>query len=259
MLIEPGDLTTFHLVQLPLAGTAYVRSGRDEVVSSPHVASVLSPGADVSMEWGAGNPQTIFYVDRDTLDRHVQNWLGRPVGEPVRFDLGMAMADPAVQAWHRSLRHVQDEIDHDSPFLADPAFARQVEEVLIGRLLAAHPHNHRDRFERVATPPGRVIARAADLVRDHHGEALTVADIAEAVGLGVRALQLGFARELGTTPSAYLRRARLDAAHRALLAGDSGHDSVTTIAIAHGFSHLGRFSVEYRRAYGESPRDTLHR
>ena len=35
--------------------------------------------------------------------------------------------------------------------------------------------------------------------------------------------------------------------------------SVSNIAIDCGFTHLGRFSVAYKRRYGESPSDTLRR
>ena len=42
-----------------------------------------------------------------------------------------------------------------------------------------------------------------------------------------------------------------------LVAGGSASDSVTRIALDNGFSHLGRFSVDYRDHFGESPRETL--
>jgi AraC-like DNA-binding protein len=35
--------------------------------------------------------------------------------------------------------------------------------------------------------------------------------------------------------------------------------TVTEIATGLGFVELGRFSVEYRRMFGESPSETLHR
>jgi AraC-like DNA-binding protein len=52
---------------------------------------------------------------------------------------------------------------------------------------------------------------------------------------------------------------RLSQARRALMDTDSGLSTVTEIATGFGFLELGRFSVEYRRAFGESPSQTLQR
>lgn len=100
--------------------------------------------------------------------------------------------------------------------------------------------------------------RACALIRDHHDEALTVEDVAEALGVSARTLQDCFRREIQTTPTAYLRTCRLDAVHRALAAADPG-TSVTELAVRHGFTHLGRFAGRYRARFGESPSTTLRR
>ncbi|WP_425293447.1 helix-turn-helix transcriptional regulator [Micromonospora cremea] len=98
--------------------------------------------------------------------------------------------------------------------------------------------------------------RACALIADHHGEALTVGDVAEALRVSVRTLQDCFRRELQTTPTAYVRACRLEAVHRALRAAGPGA-SVTTVALQHGFVHLGRFASDYRVRFGESPSTTL--
>jgi len=50
---------------------------------------------------------------------------------------------------------------------------------------------------------------------------------------------------------------RLSHAREALLAADRKLTTVTKVAAAFGFGELGRFSVEYRKAFGESPSQTL--
>ena len=56
----------------------------------------------------------------------------------------------------------------------------------------------------------------------------------------------------------YLRNARFERARTALLRAEP-EESVTDIAAAWGFTHLGRFAIEYRRRFGERPSDTIRR
>jgi len=71
-------------------------------------------------------------------------------------------------------------------------------------------------------------------------------------------LQAGFRAQRGQGPMAFLRARRFDLA-RAQLLSASPRDTITNIAGNCGFEHLGRFSVEYRKRYGESPSQTLGR
>jgi transcriptional regulator GlxA family with amidase domain len=54
----------------------------------------------------------------------------------------------------------------------------------------------------------------------------------------------------------YLRNARLRQVRQTLLRADPGA-SVTEIAMGSGFTHMGRFSIAYRRRFDESPSQTL--
>jgi AraC-like DNA-binding protein len=62
----------------------------------------------------------------------------------------------------------------------------------------------------------------------------------------------------GTSPMRYLRAARYQKVRETLRRAEP-EESITEIAARWGFSHLGRFSVEYRRRFGESPSGTLRR
>jgi len=81
-------------------------------------------------------------------------------------------------------------------------------------------------------------------------------NIAMAAGVPVRTLLDSFRRFRSTTPMQYVRDQRLDHA-RSLLEMRDTSDSITSIALNVGFTHLGRFFSFYRIRFGERPIDTL--
>jgi AraC-like DNA-binding protein len=77
-------------------------------------------------------------------------------------------------------------------------------------------------------------------------------------GVPERTLHRHFLDFLGLSPLAHLRQLRLAAAREALL-DPGGSASVTEVTARFGFVHLGRFSSDYRRRFGEPPTATLAR
>jgi AraC-like DNA-binding protein len=260
--IQPAALESFYLVQIPRGGQATVRHAGGTVCATPETASVLSPYDASDMHWSETAAHRIFYADRRTVDRELARLLGRPVEGPVRFDVGMAMTTPSALAWVRGMDFLADELaqPQGATLFDHPQIVERFEQGLVGKLLLTHRHTYTDALAAPAghAAPGRLVQRACALMTDHHHEALTVGDVAEALGVGVRTLQECFRRELQTTPTAYLRASRLDAVHRALQTAGPGA-SVTAVALDHGFAHLGRFAREYRDRFGESPSTTLRR
>lgn len=104
------------------------------------------------------------------------------------------------------------------------------------------------------------IARAAcEFVDSVRNNPLTVLDICRALNVSRRTLQHCFAEIYGIAPLAYLRRVRLNRARRDLSMASNDQVSITSVATHWGFWHLGRFSSDYRRLFGELPSDTLRR
>lgn len=102
------------------------------------------------------------------------------------------------------------------------------------------------------------VSRACDIIEARAEEALSIATLAEELGVTPRSLQLSFQAVHGVSPRQYLQRVRLDRVRARILAqGDS--ISVTTAALDCGFMHLGRFSQSYRRTFGELPSETQSR
>ena len=103
----------------------------------------------------------------------------------------------------------------------------------------------------------RVAKRAQDYIEAHYREAVHIEDLCRVTCVGARTLQRCFHEYFHMTVSKYLKVLRLDSARRELATADRASTSVTTVAMQNGCNHLGRFSVEYREHFGESPRETL--
>ena len=103
----------------------------------------------------------------------------------------------------------------------------------------------------------RMLRRAVDFIRDNAQYDITIRDIAAAADVTPRAIQYAFREHMSITPLEYLRRIRLERAHRELKSADPAYDTVTSIAGRCGFSHPGRFSSAYKQVFGTEPSRTL--
>ena len=104
----------------------------------------------------------------------------------------------------------------------------------------------------------RGVRRALDAMRTNAGRDWSVAELADAAGVSGRTLQRQFRIFLGKAPRTALRDIKFESARRELLQG-LPDAKVMNVALRCGFPHFGRFSVEYRRRYGETPSQTLKR
>jgi transcriptional regulator GlxA family with amidase domain len=158
------------------------------------------------------------------------------------------------------VRFVHQQMADAGSGLAEPLVAAQLAELMAATALAAFP-NTTMRSDHLRSPGGvapAVVRRAVQFVDAHASLPITVTDIARAAGVGPRALQLAFARHLGCSPTAYVRRVRLECAHRELQAADpTTGDTVAAIAARWGFAKPDRFAAAYRAAYGAPPSHTL--
>jgi AraC family ethanolamine operon transcriptional activator len=98
--------------------------------------------------------------------------------------------------------------------------------------------------------------RAERYMRERIGEPLCIDDLCVAMHASRRYLEYAFADAFGTSPSRYLRLLRLhEVRHR--LKSRAARTTVTDEALRLGFNHLSLFSIQYRKAFGESPSTTL--
>ncbi|GAA4832700.1 AraC family transcriptional regulator [Kitasatospora terrestris] len=256
--LETGELLDFYNVILPRAG------GGDVVVNGtamPSPLSVAGPGDEVTMDWDVRAVNSALAMSRQTVEQALAVRLGDLPQHPLRFrHHALDAADPAARSWLELADSFRQFVV--SPLARSSALGVQhFERLLVDALLDAQPHSYTDALAdrgRAALLPS-ALRRATAYCAEHAHEPVSVSDIAQAARVSPRTLREGFRTHLDTTPLAYLRRVRLDRAHHDLTAVAAGHatGTVTDIACRWGFTHLGRFSADYRQAYGHPPSATL--
>lgn len=104
----------------------------------------------------------------------------------------------------------------------------------------------------------QLYARACAYLVSHARAPVRLQDVAAAAGCPPRTLQDVFHGETHSNVIARAAFIRMGLAY-ARLADPAPGDTVTSVALDCGFSHLGDFSGAYLRHYGERPSDTLAR
>ncbi len=107
-----------------------------------------------------------------------------------------------------------------------------------------------------ALGPFPALFRAIDFIENNFSDRITVAEMAQQVGVGVRTFERQFKKRFGLTPISYLKKVRINAACRDLI--QSGH-SIAKIAMDCGFSDQSHLTKEFARLMRATPqvyRDT---
>jgi transcriptional regulator GlxA family with amidase domain len=104
-----------------------------------------------------------------------------------------------------------------------------------------------------------LLQRAEDYIHAHLKESFSLLDLTEAVATSPSTLLRTFNTHHGVSPMQYVKRLRLKAVRRSLSFADPQTTTVGHVAVGFGFRQLGRFSAQYRDAFGEFPSVTLRR
>ncbi len=252
--VDPGLLGSFYLLHLPLTGATRMQHRCEEVTATPDTAAILNPDRDARLDWGAGCSKLLIQLDRAHLETVAQSLTGAPLPGPIRFDMKVDLKSTQGRRLRSIVMACVDSVESGRLFRQrlDGGDLR-AEHDLAYALLTLQQSNVShiiERSDRQAKP--RAIRLALDYIHANLSEPITLSDIAMAAGINIRTLQKGFQRVFGLSPMQVLRNARLDAAHYQLIAHRDA-PSVSEAAWSCGFSHLGRFSRDYKERFGHSP------
>lgn len=255
--ISTAEPENYH-VDIPLQGRAGLRAAHGHHLAvDRHTAGVFMPGRAVDLDCGDDFAQVALMLSRVDLQNKIEELLDWKTLLPVEFDGALDLTAGGRTLLH-TVRIINDASQDQNGMLQHPLAVHSLEQAVIHALLFTHQHNHSDALRRHVQRAGpRAVHEAVALLRNDPARAWTVPDLAAACSTSTRSLQEGFRKTHDSTPTAYLRRLRLEKVHEELLKSKPGISTVSETATKWGFTHLGRFALAYSTLFAEKPSETL--
>jgi AraC-like DNA-binding protein len=261
VVVRASPARNDYWVQLPLRGHLEATVGRTSIDCNPDCGWIASPTRQDyhTMRLDADSARIQMCLNKSALTQQLEVLLDEPLGAPLEFAPAMNLTTGHGNSLARFAWMVTSDLDRAGSLYFAPATMIMLEQFIFTALLMSHPHNYSAALQRLERPIApRDVKRAIEYIHAHVDAPITLADIVRASGVPGRTLFKHFNDYRGQSPMRYLRNVRLDRARDTLRRADSD-TSVTDIATQWGFTHMGRFSVEYRLRFGESPSETLSR
>lgn len=214
--------------------------------AKPGEAAVFPPNETSPITlWEAGSTVLGIRISEELMNEYLSpRWGTRQYAAPAKLDL---RSETGV-SWTNYVRSSGQQVI-DAPQITEflgfrSAFASAVVVPLVNFLDA----------NAARTPAPYMITRVRAAVEKDLGRKWRLSDLAAVAGVGPRRLQQAFKENVGLSPTVWLLSVRLERARVLLTDTDLYRTlSVSDVAFACGFNHLGRFSQEFQKYFGLLP------
>lgn len=257
--VDPGTLDNYYLLCLPTRGGIDYWHGRHAYQATPGQLAIVGGGQRFHFTASENYEQIVVRIERTAVDAAWAALAGAPPPDAICFRGDVPTDGATWCAIEPALRMMAEAARGDLALAALPHLHARLEDLLITNLLLRQPHSHLQ-----MRPPGGAavsptLRKAKAYMLERLEEPLTLTMLAHGIDVPARTIQSAFQTAEGMGPLQWLRARRLHAAREALLSADGKAPRVADTAFRFGFCHLGEFAQHYRRAFNETPRQTLLR
>ncbi|KAA6483135.1 AraC family transcriptional regulator [Agrobacterium rhizogenes] len=247
------------LMFIPLSGEASFNASKETFGSRPGRGFITNGIPYGDMHIMGPRQHLIVIHDRNEMINRLSGLLETPVGGNLNFHPDIDLAAGPGRILQDLAEATFSGLAQDTVLRQSPLALSNLTGAITNLILETVPHRFSEALARIAPAPApRHVRRAIDFMQANLMRPLSIADMAAVCNVSVRSLQKGFRDFKMTTPMAYLQHLRLEAAHRELQEATPGL-TVAAIALKWGFTHFGRFAVDYRLRFGQLPSQTLRR
>jgi len=136
---------------------------------------------------------------------------------------------------------------------------QQLEEELARRLVTILAKSRETIFKPAMRRRDTALKIALDFIIESDKPVTSVRELCIVAHVSERTLEYAFHERFGLSPKSFTLTHRLNNVRKTLTYADPDINRIYEIAGRHGFFHMGQFSSDYKRLFGEQPSATLSR
>jgi len=251
---KPED-SEFYYTHTMLQGNSEIEHGTNQCETIAGDTVILSPSVPYNMKLHEKCDRIVIRIDPEQVKSHLSKLLYRDIDESLVFDLKLKNA----RTWWNSINYILCQIENEPRILKSKDIQRTYAQLIISNLLELHNHNYvemmQQQGENMMCPQVRA---AIDYIQSNLQKNISLAELANHCSVSARTLQRSFLKYVDTSPTVYVRNAKLDAIQCELQSmNDIENGCIKRVLLDYGIVDFGRFAQYYRTRFGCTPRETI--
>lgn len=249
--IKSPALDAIYHLQIVIRGECVWQQAGDRMLVRRGEALMVNPYEGIDLEYSPDCEKLIIKVPEQALKNlgavangHLPGGEIRFAREPVDLHRCRALIN-IIEAVISELVEAQEE---DISLMYAP-----YREIILKKVLKIFPSNWDSQQQGTAYSPA--LKHMLEYIEHNYRSDIHIEELSSVSNMSERSIYNAFAKAFSTTPKCYIKQLKLRKLRQDLLQGRCRN--VTEVALDYGFCHLGRFSADYRKAFGELPSETM--
>ncbi|MDK9558654.1 AraC family transcriptional regulator [Marinobacter sp. M216] len=249
--VKSPELDSIYHFQIVTRGECVWHQSGERLRLRTGEAMMVNPYEKIDLEYSADCEKLIIKVPEPVLESARSARPVRHGEEKVRFErtpVDLKLCPTLANILSAVFCELEEGGDEEVGLVSLP-----YREIILKKLLKVFPSNCASDDGQPAFSPA--VCRMVRYIDQNLKRNIDVEELSAISNMSVRSIYNAFSKGFATTPKYYVKQRKLQQLREDLLAGQCRN--VTEVALDYGFSHLGRFSSDYRKMFGELPSETL--
>ncbi len=248
--VKSPELEAIYHFQVVTRGECLWRQGAESLHLRAGEAMMVNPYEAIDLEYSPDCEKLIIKVPEEVLcSARPMSRVGQ--AEALRFErrpVNLHQCPTLPSILNAVFSELEEGGDDDIRSVSVP-----YRDIILNKLLTVFPSTWTVTDEQPRLSPA--VARMVHYIDQNLKQAIDVEELSAVSNLSVRSIYNAFSKSFSVTPKCYIKQRKLQQLRTDLQTGRCRN--VTEVALDYGFVHLGRFSSDYRKLFGELPSETL--